>query len=73
MLRRTSTGNTQACSVCRFAHLHGAYPVLDNAARLSADLDALARHDLTPLDSPDPEHSHNDNLPQPSLRNLKGT
>jgi predicted ATPase len=39
----------------RFAHLHGAYPVLGDAALLRADLDALARLELTPLDTPEPE------------------
>ncbi len=39
----------------RFAHLHGAYPVLGDAALLRADLDALAKLDLTPLDTPEPE------------------
>src|SRR5262245_29094822 len=38
-----------------FAWLQGAYPVLGDAARLRADLDALARLDLTPLDTPEPE------------------
>jgi predicted ATPase len=39
----------------RFAHLHGAYPVLGDAALLRTNLDALARLDLTPLDTPEPE------------------
>jgi class 3 adenylate cyclase/tetratricopeptide (TPR) repeat protein len=39
----------------RFAHLHGAYPLLGAAERLKADLDELARLELTPLDTPEPE------------------
>jgi adenylate cyclase len=39
----------------RFADLHGAYPVLGDAALLRDDLDALAKLDLTPLDTPEPE------------------
>jgi predicted ATPase/class 3 adenylate cyclase len=39
----------------QFAWLHGAYPVLGKAARLKADLSELARLDLTPLDTPEPE------------------
>jgi adenylate cyclase len=39
----------------RFAWLHSAYPVLGDAALLRANLDALAKLDLTPLDTPEPE------------------
>ena len=39
----------------QFAWLHGAYPVLGEAAPLKADLRDLARLDLTPLDTPEPE------------------
>jgi adenylate cyclase len=39
----------------RFAWLHGAYPTLGDLAPLKADLDELARLELTPLDTPDPE------------------
>src|SRR5204863_5545614 len=37
------------------AHLHGAYPLLGAAEPLKADLDELARLELTPLDTPEPE------------------
>jgi adenylate cyclase len=39
----------------RFAHLHGAYPILGAPEPLRADLDELARLELTPLDTPEPE------------------
>jgi tetratricopeptide (TPR) repeat protein len=39
----------------RFAWLNGAYPTLGDVAPLKADLDELARLELTPLDTPDPE------------------
>src|SRR5262249_9395319 len=39
----------------RFAWLHGAYPVLGQPERLKADLAELARLDITPLDTPEPE------------------
>lgn len=41
----------------RFLHawLHGAYPMLGEAAPLKADLDELAKLELTPLDTPEPE------------------
>jgi predicted ATPase/class 3 adenylate cyclase len=38
-----------------FAWLHGAYPELGKVAPLRADLDELARLELTPLDTPEPE------------------
>jgi predicted ATPase/class 3 adenylate cyclase len=39
----------------RFAWLHGAYPALGKAEPLRADLAELARLELTPLDTPEPE------------------
>src|SRR5262249_23590042 len=39
----------------RFAWLHGAYPVLGQPERLKADLAELAKLELTPLDTPEPE------------------
>ncbi|HEY3230778.1 MAG TPA: AAA family ATPase [Roseiflexaceae bacterium] len=39
----------------RFAWLHGAYSLLGAPEALKADLDELARLDLTPLDTPEPE------------------
>jgi adenylate cyclase len=39
----------------RFAHLHGAYPVLGAPEPLRADLYELAKLELTPLDTPEPE------------------
>jgi adenylate cyclase len=38
-----------------FAHLHGAFPVLGAPEPLKADLDELAKLELTPLDTPEPE------------------
>ncbi len=38
-----------------FAWLHGYYPALGPAEGVKADLDELARLDLTPLDTPEPE------------------
>jgi tetratricopeptide (TPR) repeat protein len=39
----------------RFAHLHAAFPLLDEPIALRSDLDELARLELTPLDTPEPE------------------
>ena len=39
----------------RFAHLHGAYPILGAPEPLRADLDELSRLELTPLHTPEPE------------------
>jgi len=39
----------------RFADLHGAYPILGAPEPLRADLDELAKLELTPLDTPEPE------------------
>ncbi len=39
----------------RVAWLHGYYPALGEADRVKADLSELARLDLTPLDTPEPE------------------
>jgi tetratricopeptide (TPR) repeat protein len=39
----------------RFDHLHGYYPELGSTESLRSDLDFLARIDLTPLETPEPE------------------
>jgi adenylate cyclase len=39
----------------RFADLHGAYPLLGAPEPLRTDLEELARLELTPLDTPEPE------------------
>jgi tetratricopeptide (TPR) repeat protein len=44
--------------VFKFAHLHGYYPALGEPGPLKAELDLLARLDLTPLESPEPELSY---------------